>query len=230
MTKLRILLVDDQVLFVESLRTVLETRASDFEVVGVALSGREAIQKVMDAPPDIILMDVRMPDMGGVEATKIIHEAYPKIHVLMLTTFDDDTDVVEALNHGAAGYVLKDIPPDDLIVSLRAVCNGSIIISPQVANKLLRIREGEGRSDESADSRARPAPESSFLRYLSKREIEILRLIGKGADNALIAKKLYIAEQTVKNHVSVIYSKLHVHNRMQAMMLANSLKDYFELD
>jgi DNA-binding NarL/FixJ family response regulator len=228
-TRIRVLLVDDQVLFVESLRTVLETRATDFEVVGVALSGREAIQKVMDSQPDIILMDVRMPELDGVEATKIIHEAYPNIHVLMLTTFDDDAYVVEALNHGAAGYVLKDIPPNDLIVSLRAVCNGSIIISPQVANKLLRIREGEGKADE-AEPRARPIPESSFLRYLSKREIEILRLIGKGADNALIARKLCIAEQTVKNHVSVIYSKLHVHNRMQAMMLANSLKDYFELE
>jgi DNA-binding NarL/FixJ family response regulator len=226
--RIRVLLVDDQVLFVESLRTVLETRATDFEVVGVALSGREAIQKVVDAQPDIILMDVRMPELDGVEATKIIHEAYPKIHVLMLTTFDDDAYVVEALNHGAAGYVLKDIPPNDLIVSLRADCNGSIIISPQVANKLLRIREGEGKGDDAAEPRARPIPEGSFLRYLSKREIEILRLIGKGADNALIARKLCIAEQTVKNHVSVIYSKLHVHNRMQAMMLANSLKDYFE--
>jgi DNA-binding NarL/FixJ family response regulator len=228
--RIKVLLVDDQVLFVESLRTVLETRATDFEVVGVALSGREAIQKVMDAQPDIILMDVRMPEMDGVEATKIIHEAYPGIHVLMLTTFDDDTYVVEALNHGAAGYVLKDIPPNDLIVSLRAVCNGSIIISPQVANKLLRIREGEGKTDEAAEPRTRPVPDGSFLRYLSKREIEILRLIGKGSDNALIARKLCIAEQTVKNHVSVIYSKLHVHNRMQAMMLANSLKDYFELE
>ncbi len=230
MTKVRVLLVDDQVLFVESLRTVLDTRAPDFEVVGVALSGREAIQMVMDSQPDIILMDVRMPDMDGVEATKIIHEAYPQIHVLMLTTFDDDAYVVEAMNHGAAGYLLKDMPPDNLIASLRAVCNGSIIISPQVANKLLRIREGEGKSDESPGSRVPTAAETSFLRYLSKREIEILRLIGKGADNALIARKLSIAEQTVKNHVSVIYSKLHLHNRMQAMMLANSLKDYFGPD
>ena len=218
MTRTRVLLVDDQVLFVESLRTVLETRATDFEVVGVALSGREAIQMVMDAPPDIVLMDVRMPELDGVEATKIIHEAYPHIHVLMLTTFDDDAYVVEALNHGAAGYVLKDIPPDDLIVSLRAVCNGSIIISPQVANKLLRIRESDGRAEEGVEVRARAATDTPFLRYLSRREIEILRLIGKGADNALIARKLGIAEQTVKNHVSVIYSKLQVRDRAQAIL------------
>jgi DNA-binding NarL/FixJ family response regulator len=229
-TRIRVLLVDDQVLFVESLRTVIETRASDFEVVGVALSGRQAIQMVIDTQPDIILMDVRMPEMDGVEATKIIHESYPDVHVLMLTTFDDDEYVVEALNHGAAGYMLKDIPPADLIVSLRAVCKGSIIISPQVANKLLRIREGESKPDDGTEPRPRPVPDSSFLRYLSKREIEILRLIGTGADNVRIARKLSIAEQTVKNHVSVIYSKLHVHNRMQAMKLANSLKEYFGSD
>ena len=227
--RIRILLADDQVLFVESLRTVLETRAQDFEVVGVAFSGREAIQLVMEKHPDIILMDVRMPEMDGVEATKIIHETYPDVHVLMLTTFDDDEYVVEALNHGAAGYVLKDMPPAELIVSLRAVCKGSIIISPQVANKLLRIREGEGKQEDGAEARPRP-PDGSFLRYLSRREIEILRLIGTGADNAHIARKLSIAEQTVKNHVSVIYSKLHVHNRMQAMKLANSLKEYFGTD
>jgi DNA-binding NarL/FixJ family response regulator len=224
MNKTRVLLVDDQVLFVESLRTVLETRAADFEVVGVALSGREAIRLVVEKQPDIILMDVRMPDMDGVEATKIIREAYPDIHVLMLTTFDDDVYVVEAMNHGAAGYLLKDIPPEELIVSLRAVCSGSIIISPQVANKVLRTREGDASAEEGAEARAVPSGENAFLRFLSKREIEILRLIGEGADNVLIAKKLSIAEQTVKNHVSVIYSKLHVHNRMQAMKLVNSLK------
>ncbi len=228
MSRIRVLLADDQVLFVESLRTVLETRAEDFEVVGVAFNGREAIQQVMEKHPDIILMDVRMPDMDGVQATKIIHESWPDVHVLMLTTFDDDEYVVEALNHGAAGYMLKDIPPADLIVSLRAVCKGSVIISPQVANKLLRLREAEGKPEE--ESRPRPFPDGSFLRYLSRREIEILRLIGTGADNAHIARKLSIAEQTVKNHVSDIYSKLHVHNRMQAMKLANSLKDYFGKD
>jgi DNA-binding NarL/FixJ family response regulator len=229
MKKIRVLLVDDQVLFVESLRTVLETRAADFDVVGVALSGREAIRLVVELHPDIILMDVRMPDMDGVEATRIIHEAYPDIHVLMLTTFDDDVYVVEALNHGAAGYMLKDIPPEDLIVSLRAVCSGSVIISPQVANKLLRNRESEAPAEEGPEAKPSASSES-FLRYLSRREIEILRLIGQGADNVLIAKKLSIAEQTVKNHVSVIYSKLHVHNRMQAMKLANTMKSQLGLE
>jgi len=227
MSRIRILLADDQVLFVESLRTVLETRAEDFEVVGVALDGRDAIRQVMEKHPDIVLMDVRMPETDGVQATRIIHESWPDIHVLVLTTFDDDEYVVEALNHGAVGYMLKDIAPADLIVSLRAVSTGSVIISPQVANKLLRMREGESKTEDGAENRPRPIPDGSFLRYLSRRELEILRLIGTGAGNAVIARKLSIAEQTVKNHVSDIYSKLHVHNRMQAMKLANSLRDYF---
>ena len=230
MNKLRVLLADDQVLFVESLKTVLETRSDDIEVVGIAMSGNEAVRLVMELHPDMVLMDVRMPDMDGVEATKIIREAYPDTQVMMLTTFDDDAYVVEALNHGAAGYVLKDIPPNELIVSLRAVCNGSVIISPPVANKLLRMKDGDRPAEQSHDEPADTPGRNSFLRYLSKREIEILRLIGKGYDNTLIAKKLSIAEQTVKNHVSVIYSKLNVHNRIQVMKLANSLKDYIQTE
>ena len=230
MNKTRVVLADDQVLFVESLRTVLETRTDDIEVVGIALSGKEAVRLVMELQPDIILMDVRMPDMDGVEATKIIREAYPATHVMMLTTFDDDAYVTEALDHGAAGYVLKDIPPNELIVSLRAVCNGSVIISPSVANKLLRMKDGERGEDSSHEEPSETPTKNSFLRYLSKREIEILRLIGKGYDNTLIAKKLSIAEQTVKNHVSVIYSKLNVHNRIQVMKLANSMKDYIQAE
>lgn len=135
----------------------------------------------------------------------------------------------------AVGYVLKDIPPTELIVSLRAVCNGSVIISPSVANKLLKMREGDKSTEvaqgERADVERQETPgKHSFLRYLSRREIEILRLIGKGYDNTLIAKKLSIAEQTVKNHVSVIYSKLNVHNRIQVMKLANTLTDYIETE
>ena len=164
------------------------------------------------------------------EATKIIHEAYPEIHVLMLTTFDDDDYVVEALNHGAAGYVLKDIPPNDLIVSLRAVCNGSIIISPQVANKLLRIREGRGRPERAPRRGAVPSPKARSCATSASGRSRSFASSGRAPTTSLIARKLCIAEQTVKNHVSVIYSKLHVHNRMQAMKLANSLKDYFELD
>lgn len=230
MKKFRVLLVDDQILFVESLKTVLETRADDFEVVGIAHNGKEAVETVMSAQPDLVLMDVRMPEIDGVEATRIIHETYPDIHIMMLTTFDDDVYVVEALNHGAAGYLLKDIPPNELIVSLRAVCNGSIIISPQVANKLLKVKETEQHGGEKQTSTADVGSRKSLLRFLSPREIEILELIGQGYDNVLIARKLSIAEQTVKNHVSVIYSKLNLHNRVKLMKLASSLRDYMKTE
>ncbi|HUX14522.1 MAG TPA: response regulator transcription factor [Spirochaetia bacterium] len=143
---------------------------------------------------------------------------------MMLTTFDDDAYVVDALNQGAVGYILKDVPPDELIVAVRAIHSGSIIISPQVANKLLRAKESTAHS--SSDESTRTFSETSLLKYLSKREIEVLRLIGEGYDNSAISRRLFSAEQTVKNHVSVIYSKLNIHNRIQVMKLADSLKDY----
>jgi DNA-binding NarL/FixJ family response regulator len=217
---IEVLLVDDQVLFVESLKTVIDTRAEDIHVCGVARTGKEAIESVIRHQPDVILMDVRMPVMDGVEATRIIHASFPDISIMMLTTFDDDAYVVEALNHGAVGYLLKDIPPNELISAVRAMYDGAIIISPQVANKLLRARESAGQGRPGA-----PA-ESGLLRFLSRREIEVLRLIGEGYDNGRIARKLGIAEQTVKNHVSIIYSKLNMHDRIQVMRLADNLKDY----
>ena len=149
----------------------------------------------------------------------------------MLTTFDDDD-----IRRGGAEPRRRRVhaeghPPErpDRIPP-RGLQGLHHHFPPGGATSSCASARGKGKTDEAAEPRARPVPEGSFLRYLSKREIEILRLIGKGADNALIARKLCIAEQTVKNHVSVIYSKLHVHNRMQAMMLANSLKDYFELE
>ncbi len=220
MAVIEVLLVDDQVLFVESLKTVMDTRAQDIRVCGVARTGKEAIESVIRHQPDVILMDVRMPVMDGVEATRIIHSSYPDISIMMLTTFDDDEYVVEALNHGAVGYLLKDIPPDELISAVRAMYDGAIIISPQVANKLLRAREA------AAPGPAGAPAESGLLKFLSRREIEVLRLIGDGHDNGRIARKLGIAEQTVKNHVSIIYSKLNMHDRIQVMRLAGNLKDY----
>ncbi|MCG8479161.1 MAG: response regulator transcription factor, partial [Spirochaetales bacterium] len=138
---------------------------------------------------------------------------------------EDDAYVTKALDHGAAGYVLKATPPDQLIVSIHAVHNGAVLISPQVANRLLRNRTGRGTATPSEQVN-HPLEEHSLLRFLSPREIDVLRLIGDGCDNTLIAKKLTIAEQTVKNHVSVIYSKLNIHDRIRVMKLASNLKDY----
>jgi DNA-binding NarL/FixJ family response regulator len=213
MEKIKIVLVDDQTLFVESLKTVLETRADDLQVVGVANDGKRGVEVVAETSPDIVLMDVRMPLMNGVESTKLIKESYPDVRVLMLTTFDDDQYVVEALRLGAVGYLLKNMPPAELISAIRAVYEGGVLISPQVANKLLGLITN-------AQSKVEELPEDdterSLVNQLSSREKEILQLMAEGLDNKEIAGKLYIAEQTVKNYVSIIYSKLGVRDRVQA--------------
>ncbi len=142
----------------------------------------------------------------------------------MIITFDDDSYVSEALRYGAAGYLLKDSPPGELIAAVRPVIEGSVIISPQVANKLLVALNL--RDQEKAVERREGDPDPEGLKYLSKRELEILRLIGRGEDNGRIAKELFISEQTVKNHVSVIYSKLNIHSRVKVMKLADHFSEY----
>ena len=216
MEKIQVLLVDDQTLFVQSLRTVLETRAQDMNVVGVAYDGKKALELVEESHPDIVLMDVRMPVMSGVESTKLIKERYPETKVLMLTTFDDDQYVVEALRLGAVGYLLKDMPPSELISAVRAVHEGGVLISPKVATKLV---EKLTVSSEKEKGSSNLSGANLWVNELSSREKKILQLMAQGLDNKEIAKMLFIAEQTVKNHVSVIYSKLGVRDRVQASRL-----------
>lgn len=224
---MKVLLVDDQVLFVESLRTVLETRAEDIEVVGVAADGLSAVALTAVTQPDVILMDVRMPGMSGVEATRFIKERDPAIKIIMLTTFDDDQYVIDALRLGAAGYLLKDIPPLELIAAVRLVYNGGVLIAPRVATKLVNrltgpvyhqpaVEEAPPKPASAPASASTGAPACLWVHELSDREKAILRLMAKGLDNRGIAGQLFIAEQTVKNHISVIYSKLGVRDRVQA--------------
>ncbi|HEX3043418.1 MAG TPA: response regulator transcription factor [Bacillota bacterium] len=243
MDKIRILLVDDQMLFVESLKTVLETRAQDITVVGVASNGAQALELVGVLHPDMVLMDVRMPVMNGVESTRLIKEQFPETKVLMLTTFDDDQYVVEALRFGAVGYLLKDMPPAELISAVRAIHEGGVLISPKVASKIVEklTSPGEkepgnnggplGAASVGANASAEGVPSiggvpsvgggenSAWVNDLSNREKKILQLMAQGLDNKEIAKALFIAEQTVKNHVSIIYSKLGVRDRVQASRL-----------
>jgi len=218
---IKIVLADDQILFVESLRSVLETRAKDIKVVGIAHNGRETIEYVEKNRPDIVLMDVRMPEIDGVEATRIIHSNYPQTQVIMLTTFDDDEYVYEALRYGAAGYLLKDISPKELITAIHVIKEGIFIIAPTVAQRIVQslklTKETLVQSMESTNT----AP---WLKNLNRREIEILKLIAKGYDNKKIAEQLFLAEQTVKNYVSSIYSKLGAHDRMEAMKMAIKAK------
>ncbi|MBB6481672.1 response regulator [Spirochaeta isovalerica] len=210
MTKTKILIVDDQLLFAESLKTVLETRSDDLEVVSIAANGKEAVHMAEIHSPRIILMDIRMPEMNGVEALKIIKEKHPSIIVIMLTTFDDDNYIHNALKNGATGYLLKNTPPEKLISSIRAAESGLVLISPSIIEHLTH------------DS---PLPElpkekPAWMSELSNREKQVLKLITGGMNNREIADELFIAEQTVKNHVSLIYSKLGTHDRMQAIRIA----------
>jgi DNA-binding NarL/FixJ family response regulator len=233
----RILIVDDQALFADSLRSVLGYRAEDFEVIGVATDGEAAIEFARRELPDLILMDIRMPGLDGVRATKAIHDLLPQIKIIVLTSFDDDEYIYDALDNGAVGYILKDIPVSELISSLRAVMDGAFLVSPAVAQKLMRRGGSRGAAGRDAVSRdavsrdgsaqAAAAPEAAAsasalpkLEELSKREREILALLARGLDNARIAEELFISEQTVKNYVYGIYSKLGEHNRVRVAEIA----------
>lgn len=206
----RILLVDDQQLFVESLATVLENLDENFEIVGIAGNGEEALVMLEDIQPDIILMDVRMPVMDGVKATRLIKVRYPKLPILMLTTFEDDEYVREALTYGAAGYLLKNIPPSELVASIRAALSGAVLIDPRVVQKLVQKSV--------QDTVVMDVPE--WVDSLSRKEKQILGLIVHGQNNTEIADTVHIAEQTVRNYVSKIYEKLGVRDRTHAIQMA----------
>ncbi|OQY33465.1 MAG: DNA-binding response regulator [Spirochaetaceae bacterium 4572_59] len=224
---IRVLLVDDQVLFVETLKTVIEIRSDDIEIVGLAYNGKEAIEKAENLQPDIILMDVRMPELDGVQAAIRIHKKQPDIRIMMLTTFDDDDYVHDALAGGAVGYLLKNMPSSDLMNSIRAVNNGILQISPAVASQLVKKKDSLPE-EESTLARTNEEIINYDIEKLSRREREILYLMSRGYDNSAIGVKLFIADQTVKNHISRIYHKLKIHDRMSAMKAARNseLKEY----
>jgi DNA-binding NarL/FixJ family response regulator len=221
MSRIRVLLVDDQKLFVHSLRIVLESRTDDVEVVGVAYDGREAVEAVERTRPEVVLMDVRMPVMDGVEAARAVHERHPEVRVVMLTTYDDDHYVRDAMRHGAVGYLLKSIPPAELVASVRVARTGTIQISPEVAAKVLK--ESAQSLVQEEDRRLLPEDARELYASLTMREREVLALLTKAYDNRQIAEALSIADQTVKNHIHAIYDKLYVSSRMQLIQLMKGL-------
>jgi DNA-binding NarL/FixJ family response regulator len=208
--KIKILLVDDQVLFINSLKGVLEVKDSEIEVAGVCYNGREAVDFIHENNVDIVLMDVKMPEMDGVEATKIIVQEKPDINIIMLTTFDEDEYVHNALKEGARGYLLKDMLPKELIFAIRNVHNGMMSISPRIITRSMT----QDKSD------SIPA----WYREMNSKELKILELITHGYDNNEIAREVNLARQTVKNYVSLIYEKMEVRDRMQAMRICIDLK------
>lgn len=207
---IRLLICDDQTIVLEGLRAILAT-APDVQVVGIAHNGAEALEQIPLTQPNLILMDLKMPIMNGVQATKIIREKFPDVRVLVLTTYDTDEWVIDAVRSGAAGYLLKDTPKEDLILAITDTIKGRSHIDPQVAGKLL---------NHVAAQPALSIPDQQVVSRLSDREREILRLLGRGLSNVEIAQALFLSEGTVKNYVSTILSKLGVTDRTQAALLA----------
>ncbi len=209
LTDVRVLIVDDHDLFRTGLRNLLEDEG--VQIVGEAAAGQEALDIVRQNPPDVVVMDLNMPGMGGVEATRHISTIAPLTRVLMLTISDQDNDVIDAILAGACGYLLKDSSIHDLIAGIRAASLGESLISPTIAAKVLqRLRAAS----------TQPQIESTIRAELSDREIEVLKLIANGKDNASIAAELHISPKTVKNHISNILMKLQIDNRIQAAVYA----------
>jgi DNA-binding NarL/FixJ family response regulator len=212
---IRVLLVDDQALFREGLETLLSVH-NDIQVVGQASNGQEAIEVAARVLPDVVLMDVRMPVLDGVRATRLLKESLPQCRVIVLTTFDDDEYIFDALRTGAAGYLLKDVASERLVEAIRATARGESILEPSVAAKVI--------AEFTRVSSMVPSVQmEQLVEPLSERELEILTLIARGASNKEVASQLFIAEGTVKNHVTHILGKLGVRDRTQAALKAKEL-------
>jgi DNA-binding NarL/FixJ family response regulator len=208
---IRVLVVDDHALFRRGLEMVLE-QEPDIDVVGEAEDGADALSKATETTPDIVLMDVRMPKRGGIDACTAIKAAVPSSKIIMLTISDEEADLYDAIKAGAMGYLLKEISIEEVASAIRAVHGGQSLISPSMASKLLTefasmIKRGDERQQV-------PAPR------LTDREMEVLRLVAKGMNNRDIAKQLFISENTVKNHIRNILEKLQLHSRMEAVVYA----------
>jgi two-component system, NarL family, response regulator LiaR len=205
---MKVIICDDQAIIRDGLELLIKLE-SDIEVVGLAQDGAEAVELVANHSPDLVLMDLKMPGMNGVEATRRIRTQYPDVKVLVLTTYDDDEWVFDAIRAGAAGYLLKDTPREKVIEAIRGTVAGQSFVDPAVTGKLLK---------QVANNQELPA--SIITDQLTGREQDVLRLIARGLNNHEIAEKLHLSEGTVRNHVSAIFSKLNVGDRTRAAILA----------
>lgn len=205
---MKIIICDDQAIVRDGLGMLLKLEP-DIDVVGIAEDGAEAVEMVAQKKPDLILMDLKMPIMNGVEATRQIRTRYPEVKVLVLTTYDDEQWVSDAIQAGASGYLLKDTPRDAVVKAIKGTASGKTYLDPSVAGKVL----------EQASSH-QTQPLASVTSKLTEREIEVLRLLAKGLNNRDISDRLYLSEGTVRNHVSAILAKLRVTDRTQAAVIA----------
>jgi DNA-binding NarL/FixJ family response regulator len=211
---IRLLLVDDQSLICQGLQAVL-AQEPDLEVIGAAENGQVAFELVASLQPDVVLMDIRMPIMTGIEATRLINEQFPDIKVLVLSTFDDDRDIAQSMRAGAKGYLLKDMPAPELAEAIRLVYRGYSQMAPGLMERLLI------KVPDSDEANAQSTPEE--LAQLPPRERDVLRLIGQGCTNREIAAKLNLAEGTVKTYVTHLLNRLTLKNRSQLAIYANNI-------
>jgi DNA-binding NarL/FixJ family response regulator len=207
MDKIGILIADDHTLFRRGIRKMLEAE-DDMQVLGEASNGREALQLTREHMPDVVLMDIQMPEIDGIEATRTIHRETPHIGIVFITMFENDEYVYRGLQAGGRGYILKDADPDTMLRAIRAVANGESLLGPTIAMKVMRQFSGSDPHH------------PGMVDELTPREIEVLKLIAEGIGNKEIARRLSISEKTVKNHISNILSKLHLYDRTQATLYA----------
>ncbi|MBW5445490.1 response regulator [Cohnella sp. CFH 77786] len=208
---IRVLIADDHPLFRQGVQTMLEM-TEDLHCVGEATTGEEAVKLAQELEPDVILMDIRMPGLSGMEAAQRIRAAYPEIRILMLTMFKDDASVLTAMKTGARGYILKDASKDEILRAIRAVASGEAIFSPDVATRVI-------------DYATRTTPAVTAMKDLTPREKEVLSLLIEGASNPDIAAALNLSAKTVANHVSAILNKLEVQDRYGAIRLFKDVRD-----
>ncbi len=205
---MKILLCDDQAVIRDGLEMLLQLE-KDFQVVGTARDGFEALELAVAKQPDLILMDLKMPGMNGIEATHELRKKFPHIKILVLTTYDDDEWVFDAIRAGASGYLLKDTPRRKIIEAIRGTMDGKAFVDPAVAGKLL---------NQVVSNQTQPT--SVLKKKLTERELDVLRLLAKGMSNSDVAARLHLSEGTVRNHVSAILEKLGVSDRTQAAIIA----------
>ncbi len=215
MDRIRILMVDDQALVREGFRRILESH-EDLEVVAVAPGGREAVRMALELRPEVVLMDIRMPEIDGIEATRQILAARPSTRIVALTTFDDDAYIMEILKAGAAAYLLKDASEAELIAAIHSVRSGDTVFAPRVAGKIVRLLGAQFARGPAHD----PGTEDLIYEPLSPRELDVLRLLAEGRSNQEIADGVNLAEGTVRNMVSRIYGKLGARDRVHAILKA----------
>ena len=207
MEKIHVLIADDHALFRKGVRKMLEAE-DDMNVVGEAANGAEAVALARKLMPDVVLMDITMPELDGIEVTRTLHREMPHVGVVFVTMFEDDASVIKGLQAGGRGYILKDSGPESMLRAVRAVASGESLLGPTVAEKVMR------------QFAALDKGQSALVDDLTPRELDVLKAIAEGRSNKEIAVKLSLSEKTVKNHINNIFSKLHLFDRTQAMLYA----------